>query len=101
MATALRVKDFQPGKPIALALAAIEPREAPDNGFGRAYVFKTSEGPLYLDAESTNQVEEGLRLLNIQPGEQIRIGRPQHRLSRRPLPRRPRLLPRRAPRSRA
>jgi hypothetical protein len=72
---ALRMKDFQQGRPIALALNELEPKEAPDNGYGPAFVFRSNQGSVYLTPDAAREVLDEIRSLGIQPGEPIRIGR--------------------------
>lgn len=71
--SALRAKDFTPGVPVALMLRAVEPRQAPDNGFGPAMMFSSSAGPIYLDPDAAREIIDQLHQLAIRPNELIRI----------------------------
>jgi hypothetical protein len=74
MAT-LRMKDFTIGTPIELAFRTLDPKTAPDNGYGPAMVFTSDAGSVYLDLDSAREVIDGLREQGIRPGQPCRITR--------------------------
>ncbi len=70
----LRAKDFEPGVPLALAFLSLDPKEAPDNGYGkRDFAFRTSLGTLYLADDPARDIVEQAGALRIAANEPVQI----------------------------
>jgi hypothetical protein len=72
MAT-LRAKDFTPGIPFDLTLTSLSVTEAPDNGYGAAWVFRSNLGSIYLPEAPARAIITQLETQGIQPNEAIRF----------------------------
>src|SRR5215471_1793661 len=82
----LRMKDFQPNAPVVLAFSSLGGKDAPDNGYGPAVVFATSEGSMYLPPDAGRSVADAIAALCVQPGETVHVVRRGRKLTvERPL----------------
>jgi hypothetical protein len=75
------MKDFEPGVAVPLVLKSLEPKEAPDNGYGPAMVFQSNEGAVYLTPFAASQVQDDLHALAVSPGDPIVIVRRGNRFT--------------------
>jgi hypothetical protein len=68
----LKMRDFQPGLPVALTLTSLEPKDTPSQ-FGPEMVFQSTDGPVYLSVFAANQIAKELEEQAIRPGDPIHI----------------------------
>jgi len=74
MAT-LNLKSFEANVPIPLSFTSLIATAAPSKFNKPEFCFKTSAGALYLDPDSTEQVNMSLKQLQIQAGEMVNLKR--------------------------
>jgi hypothetical protein len=72
MAT-LRAKDFTVGIPFDLTLTSLDVKEAPDNGYGPAWIFRSNLGSIYLPEAPARAIIAQIETQGIQPNEPIRF----------------------------